>query len=78
MVVQLKQAPVQAFQPTGDVVGLDAVVTPPPAAELSADAPATTLTALPATSSTLPLFAMLGLLALGGAVGVRMLQNRAL
>ncbi len=76
VVVQMKQAPVQAYQPTGDVVELAAVVTPPPAVELQA-APASTIAdALPATSSMLPLIAMFGLLALGGAFGVRMLQKR--
>lgn len=78
VVIQLKQAPVKAFQPTGDVVELAAVVTPPPAVALTADAAPTTLATLPATSSTLPLIAAFGLLALGGAFGVRMLQQRVL
>ena len=78
VVVQLKQAPVKAFQPTGEVVELAAVVTPPPAVALTADAAPTTLATLPATSSTLPLIAAFGLLALGGAFGVRMLQKRVL
>jgi hypothetical protein len=78
VVAQLKQAPVQAYQPTGEVVDMATVVTPPPAVELEA-APASTIAdALPATSSTLPLIAMFGLLALGGAFGVRMLQKRVL
>ena len=78
VVAQLKQAPVQAYQPTGEVVDMATVVTPPPATELQA-APASTIAdALPATSSTLPLIAMFGLLALGGAFGVRMLQKRVL
>ena len=70
VVVQLKQAPVMAFQPTGEEVELAAVVTPPPAVALTADAAPTTLATLPATSSTLPLIAAFGLLALGGAFGV--------
>ena len=37
VVVQLKQAPVMAIQPTGEEVELAAVVTPPPAAELQPD-----------------------------------------
>ena len=76
VVVQLKQAPIQAYRPTGDVVELAAVVTPPPAAELIADA--SPLAVLPATSSALPLIALFGLLALGGAFGIRMLQKRVL
>jgi hypothetical protein len=75
VVAQLKQVPVQAYKPTGEVVDLAAVVTPPPAEA----APASTIAdALPATSSTLPLIAMFGLLALGGAFGARMLQKRVL
>jgi hypothetical protein len=78
VVVQLKQAPVKAFQPTGDVVELATVVTPPPAVALTADAAPTTLAVLPATSSTLPLIAAFGLLALGAAFVVRTLQKRVL
>src|SRR5579872_4018236 len=53
VVVQLKQVPVMALQPTGEEVTLAAVVTPPPAVELQAAAePVATL---PATSSALPL-----------------------
>lgn len=77
VVVQLKEAPVMAFQPTGEAVALDAVVTPPPTAELQADA-APVAAVLPATSSVLPLFALFGLLALGGALGLRMAQKRLL
>jgi hypothetical protein len=75
-VVQLKQVPVKALQPTGEEVELAAVVTPPPALELQADAAPVAL--LPATSSTLPLIALFGLLALGGALGLRMVQKRVL
>jgi hypothetical protein len=74
VVVQLKQAPVKALRPTGEEVELAAVVTPPPAVELRADVlPAAKL---PATSSYLPLVALFGLLALGGAFVLRLLQKR--
>jgi hypothetical protein len=77
VVVQLKQAPVMAYQPTGEQVELAVVVTPPPAVELQADpAPATMAVVLPATSCTLPLIALFGLLALAGAFGLRMAQKR--
>ncbi len=59
-VAELKTAPVMAFQPTGEEVALVEVVTPPPA-QLEATR------TLPATASNLPLAAMFGLLALGGA-----------
>jgi hypothetical protein len=75
VVLQLKQAPVMALQPTGEEVELAAVVTPPPAAEFQADA-APAAAVLPATSSPLPLIALFGLLALGGALGLTMIQKR--
>jgi hypothetical protein len=79
VVQQLKQAPVMALQPTGEEVELAAVVTPPPAVELQPDTAPTTLAAvLPATASPLPLMALFGLLALGGALGLRLLQKRIL
>ena len=74
VVVQLKQAPVMAIKPTGEELELAQVVTPLPADELVAKTePAQ---ALPATASTLPLIALLGLLALGGAFGMRLAQKR--
>ena len=41
-VVQLKQAPIKAIQPTGEAVEVAAVVTPPPAVELKPDVAADT------------------------------------
>ena len=78
-VAQLKQAPIGAIQPTGEVVEVAAVVTPPPAVELRPDVEPTQLAAaLPQTSSLLPLIAMLGLLALGLGMAFRMVQKRTL
>ena len=77
VVVQLKQAPIMAIQPSGEEVQLTAVVTAPPALELTPDAaPATVAAVLPATSSPLPLIALFGLLALGGALGIGFVQKR--
>jgi len=76
VVVQLKQAPVMALQPTGEEVELAAVVTPPPALELQLDTAVAAV--LPATSSPLPLIALFGLLALGGALSLRLVQKRVL
>jgi hypothetical protein len=70
-VVQLKQVPIMAIQPTGEEVEIAAVVTPPPALTETA-------AVLPATSSLLPLIAMLGLLALGLGLAFRMVQKRVL
>jgi hypothetical protein len=70
--VQLKEAPIMAIQPSGEEVQLSEVVTPPPApvADVSADR------TLPATASPLPLIALLGLLALGGAFAFRIAERR--
>jgi hypothetical protein len=73
VVAQLRQAPVIAIKPTGETVEVAQVVTPPPAEEPVA-APAT----LPATASSLPLIALFGLLALGGAWTLRLVQKRVL
>jgi hypothetical protein len=74
VVAQLKVAPVLAIKPTGEEVELAQVVAAPPADEPVAAAvlPAT----LPATSSALPLIALLGLLALGGAFTLRVARKR--
>ena len=80
-VVELKRAPIKAVRPSGEEVELAQVVTPPPAEELAQSRepvrmaqsrPAT----LPDTASPLPLTALLGLLALGGAFAVRFARNR--
>jgi hypothetical protein len=73
-IVEMKRAPIMAIKPTGEEVQLAEVVTPPPAAEVAvATAPEKTL---PATASPLPLIALLGLLALGGAWTLRLVQKR--
>jgi hypothetical protein len=68
LIAQLRQAPVMAVQPTGDQVELAQVVT----------IPSDTVTALPATASSLPLMALLGFLALGGAFAFRAAEKRTL
>ena len=68
VIAQLREAPVQAVQPTGETVELAQVVTPPPPDQVAA--------ALPATASNLPLIALLGLLALGGAFFLRTAEKR--
>jgi len=73
-VVQMKQAPIMAIQPSGDEVQLSEVVTPPPAPAAAPDDSADRK--LPATASTLPLMALLGLLALGGAFAFRIAERR--
>jgi hypothetical protein len=75
VVMELKRAPVMAVTPAGEEVEVAQVVTPPPAEETQV-AMASTERELPATASTLPLFALLGLLALGGAFVVRAASKR--
>ena len=76
VVVQLKQAPVMAVQPTGEEVEIAQEVTPVPPAVLAQNAPAAQT--LPATASSLPLLALFGMLALAGALTLGLLQKRAL
>jgi len=76
VVVQLKQAPVMAIQPTGEEVQLAQVVTPPPAEEPEVAMAAPVAAALPATASPLPLMALFGLLALGGVLALRVAEKR--
>jgi LPXTG-motif cell wall-anchored protein len=80
VVVQLKQAPVMAIQPTGEEVEVAQVVTPPPAPAAMQAEPVQVAEAqqLPKTGSELPLIELLGLLALGGAWTLRLVQKRVL
>jgi hypothetical protein len=80
VVAQLQQAPVIAVKPTGEDVELAQVVTPPPAQEVVAEtaAPPQAAETLPATASSLPLMAFFGLLALGLAWTLRLVQKRSL
>jgi hypothetical protein len=76
---ELKRAPVTAVEPSGKEVELAQAVTPPPAAEtlVAQSAPAAEPT-LPKSASPLPLIALLGLLALGGALTLRLVETRGL
>jgi hypothetical protein len=77
LVVQLQQTPILAFQPTGEQVQMDAVVTAPPVTEVTtAPAPMATENVLPSTASTLPLIGLLGLMAFGAAFAVRATAKR--
>jgi hypothetical protein len=73
VVVALRSAPIMAIQPSGEEVELAQVVTPPPAdTEVATVASAS----LPGTASQLPLTALLGLLALSGALALRVAGKR--
>jgi hypothetical protein len=71
VIAVLKSAPIRAIRPTGEEVEMAVVVTPPPAAVEVASAKT-----LPGTASPLPLIAMFGLLALGGALTLRLAEKR--
>jgi hypothetical protein len=77
VVAALEQAPVVAVRPTGEEAEVsEAVQSEPP--ETVAAAPARTEVAeneLPGTASSLPLILLCGLLALGGAFGVRAMRK---
>jgi hypothetical protein len=77
VVLELKRAPIMAIKPTGEEVQLAEVITPPPAQPQTEVASVHEKT-LPATASPLPLIALLGLLALGGAWTLRLVHNRVL
>ena len=71
VVEQLKAAPVIAVKPTGEEVELAQVVQTAPAVQVAELTPA----ALPETASSLPLIALFGLLAMGGALALRPLEK---
>lgn len=73
VVVELRAAPVMAIQPSGQEVVIAQTVTAPPVEVAQNDPPK-----LPATGSSLPLVALLGMLALGGALTLGFFQKRAL
>jgi hypothetical protein len=75
VVAEMKRTPIMAVKPTGEEVQLAQVVTTPPALnELAMASPGTKK--LPATASTLPLFGLLGIMALGAAAAIRAIANR--
>jgi hypothetical protein len=81
VVVELKKAPVMAIKPSGEEVELAEVVTPPPA-ELAPVAPVAPVEVaaaeLPHTASPMGLIALLGLLSLGGALTLRLMQKHTM
>ena len=79
VVVELKRVPIMAIKPTGEEVQLAEVVTTPPAETpvATAEAPKVQTPELPATASTLPLIALLGLLSLTAAFVIGTFAARA-
>jgi hypothetical protein len=79
VVVQLKQAPIMAIQPTGEEVKLAEVVTLPPAEVAETVAPpayqAELPDTLPKTASPFPLIGLFGLLALSAALVIHVVAR---
>ena len=78
VIAELERAPVTAVEPSGKEVEIAQAVTPPPAETLVAQATPAAEPALPKTASPLPLIALLGLLALGGGLTLRVVETRNL
>jgi hypothetical protein len=72
-VLALKQAPIEAVKPTGEVVAITEVVEPPPV-EIAAVHPAKE--ALPKTASLLPLLGLIGLLSLAAGAVLSVIPKR--
>jgi len=76
----LKQAPIRAVTPRGEDVEIAQVVERPPVQTASAPPPVQTAsarpTALPQTSSPLPLFGLMGLLSLGAGFALSAFSKR--
>jgi len=75
VVVQLKQAPIMAIQPTGEEVQVAQVVTPPPV-EVAATVAVAPEAELPKTASPYPLIGLFGLLALSAALVIHVVAKR--
>ncbi len=78
VVAQLQQLPIRAVRPTGEVVEIAQViqVAPPPVVVAAAEPQVVAETTLPATSSSLPLIGLAGLLALSTALTLRYVGKR--
>jgi hypothetical protein len=76
-VVELKAVPVMAVKPTGEEVVLAEVVTPVPERVETVQTPPAQIQTLPTTASSMPLIALFGLLALGGAITAGVAVNRS-
>ena len=68
-----KTAPIEAVEPTGEVVEESKVVEPPPVQEAKVEPPPA---ALPQTASPLPLLGLLGLLTLGAGFAASIVRKR--
>jgi hypothetical protein len=72
-VIALKEAPIEAVKPTGEVVAMTEVVEPPP---VETAAVQSTKKSLPKTASLLPLFELIGLLSIAAGLGLSVISKR--
>jgi hypothetical protein len=70
-VIALKQAPVEAVKPTGEVVAMTEVVEPPPVQTAEEHNQS-----LPQTASPLPLLGLIGLLSIAAGAGLSVISTR--
>jgi hypothetical protein len=77
-VVTLKQAPIEAVKPTGEVVPISYVVEPPPARTEPVNTATTSNStkSLPHTASPMPLLGLIGLLALATGIALSLVLKR--
>jgi len=72
-VIALKEAPIEAVKPTGEVVAMTEVVEPPP---VETAAVQSTEKSLPKTASLLPLAGLIGLLSIAVSLGLSVISKR--
>jgi hypothetical protein len=74
-VIALKEAPVEAVKPTGEVVAMTEVVEPPPV-ETAEMQPTEATKSLPKTASPVPLMGLIGFLSIATGLGLSVISKR--
>jgi len=74
-VIALKEAPIEAVKPTGEVVAITEVVEPPPV-ETAAVQSTESDRSLPKTASPLPLMGLIGFLSIAAGFGLSAISKR--
>lgn len=78
IVATLKQTPIEAVKPTGEVVPITEVVEPPPARTEPVEPVKPAAAALPHTASSMPLLGVFGLLALAIGASLSLILKRTI
>ena len=74
-VIALKEAPIEAVQPTGEVVAITEVVEPPPV-QTAAVQSTESNQSLPKTASPVPLLGLIGFLSIAAGLGLSAISKR--